>query len=250
MDEILAEFDDVSITQAGRVLLDRFSFRLTRGSALALIGREPDALAAVVDALLGKVKASSGRILLFGRDPRRWPRRWRRRLAVAGTEPDSLLEALADGGELLVLSEARLPDGDPGLVTLRQRLADSSASVLMTASNPREVERVAGRVGIVKAGRLRFELEVSRIPAEVRRIKYRNELTEGRSDYGKELDEFDAIAVRVRGWGIEAIVRDYSEEKFDRLRRRDGVLDASAEPVSLEELFSAVAGPVAEPPAM
>ncbi len=65
-------------------------------------------------------------------------------------------------------------------------------------------------------------------------------MTETRQEYGNELDAFDAVSVKVRGWGIEAIVSDFDEEKFERFRATDGVREPRAEPLSLPEIFEAV----------
>ena len=67
-------------------------------------------------------------------------------------------------------------------------------------------------------------------------------MTETRTEFGNELDAFEAVRVQVRGWGIDAIVSNFAEDAFARFRAMDGVDDASAEPLSLEEIFLAVAG--------
>ena len=51
--------------------------------------------------------------------------------------------------------------------------------------------------------------------------------------------------MRVRGWGIEAVVANYEDEAFERFRKVDGVVDAEASALSLEEIFLAVAGEAA-----
>ena len=50
------------------------------------------------------------------------------------------------------------------------------------------------------------------------------------------------MRVKVRGWGIDAIVSNFDEQAFERFRAIDGVDDASAEALPLEEIFLAVAG--------
>jgi len=54
------------------------------------------------------------------------------------------------------------------------------------------------------------------------------------------------VRVKVRGWGIEAVVSNFENAAFERFRGKDGVVDAEASALSLEEIFLAVAG---EPPA-
>ena len=75
-----------------------------------------------------------------------------------------------------------------------------------------------------------------------RRIRYGNAASETRTAFGTELDAFDALRVKVRGWGIDAVVSNYEDSSFERFRRTDGVEGAEASSMSLEEIFLAVAG--------
>ena len=75
-----------------------------------------------------------------------------------------------------------------------------------------------------------------------RKIRYANEAAAERTEYGKELDAFFALRVRVRGWGVEAVVSNYDDLSFERFQRTEGVVDAEVTPLSLEEIFLAVAG--------
>ncbi|HEX9688119.1 MAG TPA: hypothetical protein VGB47_03495, partial [Thermoanaerobaculia bacterium] len=74
------------------------------------------------------------------------------------------------------------------------------------------------------------------------RIRFVNEVTEERTEYGTELDLFDAVRVRVRGWGVDAVVSNFEDAKFERFRAIEGVVDARAEAVTLDEIFTAVVG--------
>ena len=69
-------------------------------------------------------------------------------------------------------------------------------------------------------------------------------MTETRQEFGNELDAFDAVSVKVRGWGVEAIVSDFDEERFERFRAMDGVSEPRTEPLSLPEIFEAVSARV------
>ena len=80
------------------------------------------------------------------------------------------------------------------------------------------------------------------IARRFRRIRYVNEITEARTEYGNELDLFDAVRVRVRGWGVDAVVSNFEEAAFERFRATEGVNDVSAVPMSLTEIFEAVVG--------
>ncbi len=80
------------------------------------------------------------------------------------------------------------------------------------------------------------------LKARFRRIRYANRLTETRTAFGTELDAFHAERVRVRGWGIEAIVSNFDETAFEHFRAIDGVENAAAEALPLEEIFLALVG--------
>ena len=62
-----------------------------------------------------------------------------------------------------------------------------------------------------------------------------------------ELDEMEPVRVKVRGWGIEAVVSAFSDERFERFAAKDGIVDAEDAPLSLEELFLALAGEGKDP---
>jgi hypothetical protein len=95
-------------------------------------------------------------------------------------------------------------------------------------------------VGFLKAGRLLLEEAVPVLLSRFRRIRYVNEMTETRTTYGTELDLFDAVRVKVRGWGVEAVVSNFDEAAFDRFRATDGVRDARVDPMTIEEIYAAV----------
>jgi len=84
--------------------------------------------------------------------------------------------------------------------------------------------------------------ELEALKARFRQIRYANEATEERAEFGNELARFTAVRVRVRGWGVEAVVSDYDEEAFMGFSVQEGVVDAESSPMSLEEIFLAVAG--------
>lgn len=157
-----------------------------------------------------------------------------------------LAMALAPRPDLLVLDDPTL-----GLDVVARRafweelvddLAERGTGVFVTTHDLGSVEGIATRVGILKKGRLVLDEDVETLKSRFRRIRYGNRITETRTEYGNELDAFDAVHVQVRGWGIDAVVSDWAEEKFDRFRRMDGVDGAETSAMSLEEIFLAVAG--------
>jgi ABC-2 type transport system ATP-binding protein len=154
--------------------------------------------------------------------------------------------ALAPAPELLVLDDPTL-----GLdVVARQalyeelvgELAERGTTVFLTTHDLSGIEPIASRVAVLKEGKLVLDEDAEVLKSRFRRIRYGNRATETRTEYGTELDAFDAVRVRVRGWGVDAIVSNYEETSFERFCETDGVEDAEAAAMSLEEIFVAVAG--------
>jgi ABC-2 type transport system ATP-binding protein len=154
--------------------------------------------------------------------------------------------ALGHGPELLILDDPTL-----GLDVVARKsfyeelvgdLADRGTTVFVTTHDLAGIEGIATRVGILKAGRLVLDEEAETLKSRFRRIRYGNRMTETRTAYGSELDAFDALRVKVRGWGVDAVVSNYDDGSFERFRQTDGVVDAEAAAMPLEEIFLAVAG--------
>jgi len=157
-----------------------------------------------------------------------------------------LAAALGHGPELLVLDDPTL-----GLDAVARKdlyeeligeLADRGTTVFLTTHDLSGVEGIATRAGILKDGRLVLDEEMETLKARFRRIRYGNERSAERSAFGTELDAFEAVRVRVRGWGIDAVVSNFAESSFEQFRMIDGVVDAEVSPMSLEEIFLAVVG--------
>lgn len=179
------------------------------------------------------------------------------RFKVPGTTPFRSLSKGQKGMVQLSLALASRPDllvlDDPtlGLDPVARRaffgelvgeLADRGTTVVLTTHDLTGVEGIATHVAVLKEGRLVLDAELERLKARYRRIRYSNERTEERTEFGTELDVFEAVRVQVRGWGIEALVSNFEEGLFERFRQTEGVVDAEASPLSLEEIFVAVAG--------
>jgi ABC-2 type transport system ATP-binding protein len=154
--------------------------------------------------------------------------------------------ALGHAPELLVLDDPTL-----GLDPVARRalydeivgeLADRGTTIFLTTHDLAGFEGIATRVGILKDGGLLLDEELEALKARFRRIRYANRLTETRTAFGTELDAFEAVRVQVRGWGIDAVVSNFDEAAFARFRAIDGVDEASAEALPLEEIFVALAG--------
>jgi ABC-2 type transport system ATP-binding protein len=121
-------------------------------------------------------------------------------------------------------------------------LSDRGTTVFLTTHDLSGIEGIATRVGVLKEGRLVLDEEMETLKQRFRRICYGNRATETRTEFGNELDAFDAVRVQVRGWGIDAVVSNFDDASFERFRAIDGVEDASTSAMSLEEIFIAVAG--------
>jgi ABC-type multidrug transport system ATPase subunit len=175
------------------------------------VGREGAGKRAVLRCLRGDLRPKEGRVVVFGLDPRRERREIARRMR---------------SGELVV-SEERF---EPG----------AGATVVASVSDAARADG-ADRVGFLSEGRLVLDDDLPALTARFRRISYVNEITETRTEYGTELDDFDAVRVRVRGWGVEAVVSNFDEARLERLRATEGVSEVKAMPMTIEEIFAAVA---------
>ena len=239
---------------AGRTLLfgrDPWRERTALMERVGVVPEEPDAPAAI----------SADRLSSFcGRVRRRWDSaavaRRLDRLGVPRRKPfgklskgqkRSVLFALALGGapDLLVM-DGSIPGLDPvggrEWIEVTGELPDLGATVFLTSDDPTGVEGVARRVGILAGGRLAVEADLAELKARFRRITYTNEITPSREAYGTELDLFEAARVRVRGWGVDAVVSNFDAERFERFRAQPGVSVTRTAPMSLDEIFEAVAG--------
>ncbi len=209
--------EHLTVEYRGIAALRDVSLTVAQGSIYALLGHPGAGKTSLVECLLGRRKPSAGAAYLFGEDS------WKKRRRIAGKV----------AGELLVLDDtpAALP-----------RPVDPLRTGFLATDDPSRVEGLATHVGILKGGRLVLDAPVSRLAETFRRIRYANRLTETRTAFGTELDAFDAVRVRVRGWGIDAVVSNFEPGAFETFRATDGVDDAEALPMTLAEIFLAVAG--------
>lgn len=158
----------------------------------------------------------------------------------------SLALALASSPEMLILDDPTL-----GLDAVARaaffeelvgELADRGTTVLLTSHDLAGVERMADHVGILKGGRIIVDESLEGLKERFRRLRYGNEGMEDPAMHGQELSDFDAVKVKVRGWGIEALVSNYEEERFAKFAALEGIVDAESAALSLEEIFLAIAG--------
>ncbi len=242
----------------GRVVaLAGVSLEVPRGALYVLLGPAGSGKSSLARCLLGSQKPTSGEAFVLGRNAR--PSLLAKLLRSVGAPPRPALgrlpteeaplrglsRVLGSRPEALVLDDPTALLGPPAARTFFGELARGRApetTVLLLTSDPDGAGRIATHLGILREGRLAASGEIAEVLRRFRRIRYRNEVTEDRTAYGTELDAFDAVRVKVRGWGVEAVVSDFDDEAFAALAATEGVVDAEAEALSLGEIFLAVAG--------
>ncbi|MEW6732402.1 MAG: ABC transporter ATP-binding protein [Acidobacteriota bacterium] len=119
-------------------------------------------------------------------------------------------------------------------------LADLGMSVFITTHDLAGVERIADRVGILKEGKLVINDELEILKSRFRRICYPNYDSEKQPQYHGELDKMNTVQVKVRGWGVEAVVADYDDS--NSMHFRCNGINPEISTMSLEEIFTAVVG--------
>ncbi|MEA2715859.1 MAG: hypothetical protein QOI99_176 [Actinomycetota bacterium] len=94
--------EGVSFAYGDEVVLDDVSFTLDRGEFVALVGPNGSGKSTLLRVLLGLLRPTAGRVLVFGEDPRHLHDRWRvgyvpQRPALAREVPASVEEVVAAG---------------------------------------------------------------------------------------------------------------------------------------------------------
>jgi ABC-2 type transport system ATP-binding protein len=160
----------------------------------------------------------------------------------------SLTLALAPAPRLVILDDPTL-----GLDPLARRavfeelivdLADRGTTVFLTSHDLAGVEGIADRVGVLRDGRLVLDEELESVKGRFRRIR----LPKTEEGAAAGLAGLTPLTVSSRGWGVEAVVSSWDEERFaDRPDGPDGMLPRGAEvsALTLEEIFLAVVDPAA-----
>jgi ABC-2 type transport system ATP-binding protein len=152
----------------------------------------------------------------------------------------SLALALATAPEILILDDPTL-----GLDVVARKslfeevlgdMADRGITVLVTTHDLAPVESIADRTGILQDGRLVLDEEVETLKARFRRIRFASQ--------PMALAQANLVTATVRQWGTgtEAVISNYDDVAFARLRGESQLPVAEVSPMSLEEIFIAVAG--------
>jgi ABC-type multidrug transport system ATPase subunit len=210
------ELRGVTIVEKGTALLRGVSLSVPAATGYVLLGKGEGPLE-LLRCLRGERSPDAGSIAVLGMDPQKARRRLRARL----------------GSDLLLFEKPT--SNEIGRLSSKQ-------TFFAVADRPEIPDSFAGMIGLLGRGRLVAEGSLRTLLDRFRRVRYSNRLTETRTALGTELDEFEAVRVRVRGWGIEAVVSNFDEAAFERFATIDGVDDAAADPMSLPEVFEAVAG--------
>jgi ABC-2 type transport system ATP-binding protein len=152
----------------------------------------------------------------------------------------SLAMALAISPELLVLDDPTL-----GLDVVARKslfeevigdLADRGTTVFITTHDLSGVERFADRVGMMEQGRIVLDEDVDALKSRFRRIRF------AAQPVAIEAAALRPTVMRSWGGGAEAIVSNYDDVSFERMRSASNIGAAEVEAMSLEEIFIAIAG--------
>jgi len=156
----------------------------------------------------------------------------------------ALALALAPGPELLVLDDPTL-----GLDVVARKefweelvgdLADRGTTVLLTTHDLAGVEGIAERVGILVDGRLVMDEPLEQLKGRFRRIRCQS-LPNAQS-LEKSLAALGVGRVAGGELGVELVVERWSDDGHAALGRAAGIVAPEVSAMTLEEIFTAVAG--------
>ena len=152
----------------------------------------------------------------------------------------TLALALATSPEVVILDDPTL-----GLDVVARKalfeeviahMADFGVTVLITTHDLAPVEAVTDRVGILRDGKLVLDEDVETLKSRFRRIRFASQPV--------ALETANLITATVRQWGsgTEAVISNYDDLAFERFRDAAQLHAVDIAPMSLEEIFIAVAG--------
>jgi ABC-2 type transport system ATP-binding protein len=148
----------------------------------------------------------------------------------------SLTLALAPEPRLVLLDDPTL-----GLDPLARRavfeelivdLADRGTTVFLTSHDLAGVEGIADHIGILRDGRLVLNEDLESLKQRFRRLRF------SAATGTAGLDDLAPVAVASSGWGVEAVVARWDDE-------RPAPRGAEVSALTLEEIFLAVVDPAA-----
>lgn len=158
------------------------------------------------------------------------------RLSKGQKSQVALALALASAPRLLVLDDPTL-----GLDAVARKavfeeligeLADRGTTVFITTHDLAGAERIADRVAVLRQGKLVLDEDLETLKNRFRRLTFPS------GDRRAALEGLAPLAVTSRGWGIEAVVADYDEERS----AGPGEEGPEVSTLTLEEIFIALTG--------
>jgi ABC-2 type transport system ATP-binding protein len=164
------------------------------------------------------------------------------RLSKGQRRQVSLAIALASSPELLILDDPTL-----GLDVVARKelfeeivshLAEKGTTVFITTHDLAGIEGIADRLGVLQEGKLVLNEEMEALKGRFRRIRYSSPAAVPDT----ELQQLRMVGVRRFGNGVEAVVEHFDELSLERFRNSSGVREIEVVPMSLEEIFIAIAG--------
>lgn len=163
------------------------------------------------------------------------------RLSKGQRKQVSLAIALATSPELLVLDDPTLGLDVVAKTSLFEELvselADRGTTVLLTTHDLAQVEGIADRVGILSDGRLVLEESLETLKSRFRRLRF----AKATPAMEEALVPLRAIGTKRWGAGLEAVVGEFDEARLAALTS-NVTSEVDVSPMSLEEIFLAVAG--------
>ena len=267
------DLQDLTVHYGKAVAVDGVSLAIPRGSVYALLGRNGAGKSSLTRCLLGVQKPTRGSAHLFGQNAWQHRAKLMERVGVVAEDPDAppemssreivtfcarlypkfdqkaAMDRIARVGASPKLPFGRLSKGQKRQVLLAVALASSPE--LLVLDDPtlgldvvarkelfeELISDLADRVGIVKNGQLVLNEDLETLKWRFRRIRYASAPTAE-----PQLEQLQTVGVRRWGGGIEAVVSNYDDMQLERFRSSAGVRDVEVTPMSLEEIFIAVAG--------
>lgn len=153
-----------------------------------------------------------------------------------------LAAALASEPNLLVLDDPTL-----GLDVVARKelfeelisdLADRGTTVFVTTHDLPGIEGIADRVGIMLEGEMLVDEDLEALKWRFRRIRF---TAGGRTAEQIDLGSLHPVLRKQWGTGVEIVVDNYSTDHLEELRAKSGITEIEVNPLSLEEIFIAVA---------
>ena len=117
-------------------------------------------------------------------------------------------------------------------------LADRGTTVFVTTHDLPGIEGIADRVGIMLEGDMLVDEDLETLKWRFRRLRF---TASGQDSDRIDLGSFHPVLRKQWGTGVEVVVDNYSSDRLEELRAKSGISEIEVSPLSLEEIFIAVA---------